>query len=161
MKRLLVVLLLLVVCSGGEAQSQPAKKSGPFGFERGMTIEQVTALVGKSAIKSIKNDRVELSTAPKPHSTFETYAVYIAPQKGVVKVVAYSKDIDTSVYGNELKSKFHEVEDAITKAYGTPKNSYDFLRSGSIRTPRVPCITPRTRLENVICDFRFSGFTEP
>jgi hypothetical protein len=64
--------------------------SGPFGFEHGMTREQVVTLVGRDAVKHFKGDLddiVTLVTAPKPHPDFEEYMLMISPERGLVKIL--------------------------------------------------------------------------
>jgi hypothetical protein len=104
---------------------------GPFGFEPGMTKARVLELVGKEAVRKDDEDSLVLTTAPQPHTVFETYVLLFSPQKGLVKILAVSKDIRTSVYGDEVKQSFSDISDALAKAYGTGQK-YDYLRTGSI-----------------------------
>jgi hypothetical protein len=117
--------------------------AGPFGFECGMTKEQVVKLVGQGAVKHInwelaqesgisnQNDMLMLSTAPKPHKDFGEYLLLFAPKLGLVKLVAIGKPVPTSRYGDDLKNFFLETRDAIADNYGTPE-TFDSLRFGSI-----------------------------
>jgi hypothetical protein len=127
MKRSFVLILSLATLFLGQVFA-----SGPFGFEPGMTRDQVIQLVGKQAIKESKGDVLVLTTAPKPHSAFESYLVVISPEKGVVKVVAIGNTVQTNGYGQELKDAYTAVVDGATQKYGTPTNSFDFLPSGSM-----------------------------
>ena len=110
----------------------PACFAGPFGFEKGMTKAQIIALVGEKGVKTQGEDFIELSTAPKPHALIDTYILRISPDKGLLKVIAVSKQIETTIYGDELRSKFKEVAEAMGGTYGPSTHSLDFVRSGSI-----------------------------
>ncbi len=48
-----------------------------------------------------------------------------------MKIHAVGKDVTTNGYGEEIKSAFKTICDALTTKYGPPKNG-DFLKSGSI-----------------------------
>ena len=106
-------------------------KPGPFGFECGMTKEQVIALVGKDAAKATGQDVLELSTAPRPHPAFDSYMLIFSPEKGLLKIQAYGAPIATNGFGEEVHRAFIEIRDAVSKTYGEPK-TIDYLRSGSI-----------------------------
>ena len=106
--------------------------AGPFGFERGMTKEQVIALVGQRAVEKVEDDQLVLKTAPRPHPDFNTYIVMISPERGLVKFSAVGKIIHTSRYGEEVKSAFDETQNLVIKSYGPPAHAYDLLKSGSI-----------------------------
>lgn len=105
--------------------------AGPFGFEYGMTKEQVLELVGKKALEETKGNTYQFSTAPKPHASFETYIVVISPRTGLIRIKAVSKTIETNIYGDDVKEEFENIFQAITTAYGKGEK-YDFLRSGSV-----------------------------
>lgn len=102
-----------------------------FGFKAGMTKEQIVAILGDKALTKVKDDTYTFSTAPTPHSDFEDYLCFISPEKGLLKVVALSKDIETNSFGETLKDKFDQIRTGVSKAYGEGK-SFDFLQSGSI-----------------------------
>ncbi|MDF1884479.1 hypothetical protein JHD49_11055 [Sulfurimonas sp. SAG-AH-194-C21] len=99
--------------------------AGQFGLKIGMTLNQID----KNAKKI--SDTIYEVKVPKVHSFFESYIVRISPTKGLYWVKAISKNIDTSVYGEELKSSFDDLENKLLKAYGKNKR-LDFLRYESI-----------------------------
>lgn len=105
--------------------------AGPFGFERGMTKEQIMKLLGAGSLIKADGNVYTFSKVPKPHPLFEEYVLIISPTEGLLKVAAISKDIETSVYGEELKASFEEIRGALTKTYGEGK-TYDFLKYDSI-----------------------------
>jgi hypothetical protein len=111
------------------AQGQSA---GPFGFEKGMTREQIIALVGKNTVKAsgTHDDTLEVATAPKPHSAFESYFLVISPNKGLLKVIAMGKTIATGDSGAEIRSAFDGIVTGVTQKYGPPFKAFDFCNGG-------------------------------
>jgi hypothetical protein len=141
----LIFLSCLIVFQGFAA--------GPFGFEYGMTKEQVIAAVGQNAVKKIQSDVLTLTTAPKPHPAFETYQVMISPKLGLVKILAIGNTIGTNRYGNEIQTAFIETQEALVNNYGTPGVSYDFLRSGSIWAEHEDWMMGLAKGERVLATF--------
>jgi hypothetical protein len=115
-------------------QTFSQEKSGPFGFEAGMTKEQIIEIVGSAAIKETSGDTTIFSNAPKADPIFESYALRISPENGLLKIVALSKNINTNGFGNELKSAFKDIRAALAKIYGRPVHEMDLLNNGSIWT---------------------------
>jgi len=108
--------------------------SGPFGLRRGMTKEQVLQIVGKDAVKEIKGDVLRLFAVPKPHRAFDEYSLIFSPNDGLLKIVAYAKDIRTNGFGEAVHDSFIEIRDAISKTYGEPAFTLDHLKDGSLWT---------------------------
>jgi hypothetical protein len=104
----------------------------PFGFATGMTKQQVIAKLGKAAVMTDSGVAVTFNTAPNPHPDFEVYACSFSPEKGLLKVVAISRDIRTSDDGSELQSKFHSVRDALADKYGKPEKDFDFCKANDV-----------------------------
>ena len=99
-------------------------QQGPFGFERGMTREQIVKIVGKDAVMHDPKDAaylLVLTTAPKPHSAFEKYILFISPAAGLLKVNAVGKTIECNAYGTDLKTSFNDVVSGVSKKYREPK----------------------------------------
>ena len=105
--------------------------AGPFGFEYGMTKAQVLAIVGQQNVLKDKDFVLRVATAPKPDDRFEAYALLFSPEKGLLKIIATGKTIDTSEFGVELRAYFGAMRDSISKKYGPPTKSYDFLQPDS------------------------------
>ena len=105
--------------------------AGPFGFEYGMTKDQVVAIVGKDNVLKDKDFLLRVASAPKPDDRFEAYLLLISPEKGLLKIIATGKTIDTSETGTELRVYFGSMRDSISKQYGSPSNTYDFLQPDS------------------------------
>ena len=104
--------------------------AGPFGFEYGMSKADVIKLVGRKAVLKEDGDRLLLSTAPKPHPSFESYLLVISPDKGLLKIVAMTPAIQSNDFGDEIKSKYDEVQKGLTSVYGNG-DAEDFLQEGS------------------------------
>lgn len=124
MKRLCVFLML--------AASSLAQ--GPFGFQRGMTKEQILAAAGTKAVDKgrSKDDSIVIDTAPKPHPDVDAYILFISPKEGLLKVVAISKGVPANGFGDRVRDMYKQFRDAMAGAYGPPTRDYDFLKSGSI-----------------------------
>jgi hypothetical protein len=105
--------------------------AAPFGFEYGMSEQQILRMLGSDSLMKIEGDIFYFSKAPKPNDAFEFYALQISPQKGLLKVTAVSKDIDTNVFGDDLVRQFATINHSLTKAYGEGEE-FDFLKAGSI-----------------------------
>jgi hypothetical protein len=103
----------------------------PFGFKAGMTKAQITALLGES-VKQDNGDLLVLTSAPKPHPDFECYLVCVSASKGLAKVSAVSKDIESNSFGGPLKEKFAETRKALESKYGKATTVVDGLLDGSI-----------------------------
>ncbi|MGO9087916.1 MAG: hypothetical protein ACLP6G_04375 [Terriglobales bacterium] len=120
MKHILTALFIVLSCFTALAQDRP---SGPFGFERGMTRTQILKIVGESVVdrKASRDDVLVLSTAPRPNPAFETYALFISPTQGLLKVVAFSATVQTGDTGRELQDAFAAINTAVSQKYGTAK----------------------------------------
>ncbi len=106
--------------------------SGPFGFEYGMTREEIIKLIGKQAVKETTGDTMDVTTAPKPHPVFESYVLTFSADKGLLAVSALGKDVPTNVFGEEVHSQFLELRAALSKIYGDPSLTADEVQAGSI-----------------------------
>ena len=105
----------------GIALAQPA---GPFGLHRGMTQEQLIQIVGKAAIKEVKDDRITVLTVPKPPPAFEYYSLSFSSDAGLLHVVAYGRDIRTNVFGEAVRDSFSTILDALSRTYGKPDDVF-------------------------------------
>ena len=114
------------------AASLSSPSSGPFGFEKGMTKDQVIAMVGKSAVTTSSSDAMLLNTAPKPHPDFNEYVLLFSPQTGLVKVDGYGNTIETGDWGTELQTSFSNVVAAMSRKYGSPTKTMDFCIGNNV-----------------------------
>lgn len=102
--------------------------AGPFGLEMGSSLADLKKQI------TLKPENIGLYTTqsvPIPHPDFQLYKLIISPNHGLCKIIAFSKNISTSIYGTELVSKFSNIESALTTKYGNPKK-FDNLQPGSI-----------------------------
>ncbi len=130
MKRGLIALFILLASVISLAQDKPV--AGPFGFERGMTREQVTKLVGKGT-PSTQNPNIvfTFTSAPTPNPAFEQYNLFFSPTEGLLKVIAVGVTISTSDTGTELRSGFTTVVSGVSQKYGQPENTFDTCNGGA------------------------------
>lgn len=86
-----VVLVLVATAAAADA---------PFGFSMGSTLSQLQE-ASDSAPKPVDSEPnlYLLTTAPKPHSAFEAYAVLVGPRSGLCQIRALGKDIRSSLWG--------------------------------------------------------------
>jgi hypothetical protein len=96
-----------------------------------MTKEQIVAILGSKALTRVDGDAYTFSTAPTPHPEFEEYMCLISPEKGLLKVFASTRNIETNDFGEALKDKFERIQAGISKVYGRG-DSFDHLQEGSI-----------------------------
>lgn len=134
--RLLTTALAILLCSTAlmpqdKSPGAPVK-SGPFGFEKGMTLDQITAAIGTKAIVKRDEPLVTVSTAPKPHSMFTSYVLIISPNDGLLKIMATSVDIATGVHGREVHTEFSKINGALREIYGAPTEGFDSLLPNSL-----------------------------
>ena len=120
MKRILLSAALLLSLSTALA--------GPLGLDMGQSLD---ALSKQMQLKKEREFVYSTSSTPKPHPDFETYNLIVTPEHGLCKLGAISKTFETSAYGEALKSKFNDIESALTEKYGKGSRM-DFLKSGSI-----------------------------
>jgi hypothetical protein len=125
MKRIAVVLVLLTILLPGVCLA------GPFGFERGMTKDQIIAIVGKDAVIKDQGYVLRVIKAPKPDSAFEAYTLLISPDKGLLKIIAAGQTIDSSPFGTETQVEFSRIRHSIIEKYGAPTQDYDFVQPNS------------------------------
>lgn len=121
-----------VVVAASATPSGAVSGDGPFGFRAGMSKAQVITLVGERSIEPSEiANFYHLNTAPKPHPDFDHYSLVISPKAGLVRVVAMSRQIPTSSYGEVVKAEFTKIRDQVAKTYGRYEE-YDYLQRGSI-----------------------------
>jgi len=118
MRPLLVILLL----ASGYATA------GPFGTSIGMSKSDLGIGANTEELSTYK---FQLSKLPKTSKLFESYIVKVTPDNGLCYVKAIGVNIDSSVYGSQLKTQFTKLNKSLQKKYikGT---THDFLSSGSI-----------------------------
>jgi hypothetical protein len=113
----------------------PVKKPttpGPFGFEAGMTKEQIIAKLGSKNVKRTSGDDiVSFTTAPIPHPDFNEYALRFAEDGRLIQIIAFTGPISSNDSGDQVKEKFAEISKALHTKYGEAFD-VDRLTPGSI-----------------------------
>jgi hypothetical protein len=136
-KTVLQMIVIVALAASAFAQSpsptQQPRSDGPFGFRRGMTRAQVLAAVGQSSVDTTLGgeDTLVVTVAPRPHPSFTKYVMIISPTDGLLKMLAFGKDVETNDFGNQLRDEFDSIVAGVTSAYGKPTRA-DGLQSGSI-----------------------------
>ncbi|MCM2340111.1 hypothetical protein [Rhodoferax sp.] len=105
--------------------------AGPFGMEKGMSLDALQSLGKFSPVES-KKFVYRAKTLKQGHPDFEVYSVIITPSQGLCKITAFGKDFDTSSYGLELTSKYKDIKNSLKQKYGNTSQDLDFLMAGSI-----------------------------
>lgn len=99
------------------SMNKSGKGSGPFGFDIGMTYDEVKAACGGSEPEHIADERYYVKPK-KAHPLFEKYVVWISDAVGLYCIKGISRDIQTSDYGTEAKRQFDNLLSSLEKKYG-------------------------------------------
>lgn len=99
------------------AMNKSGKGSGPFGFDIGMTYEEVKAACGGSEPEHIADEHYYVKPK-KAHPLFEKYIVWISDAVGLYYIKGISRDISVSDYGTEAKQQFESLLLPLEKKYG-------------------------------------------
>lgn len=99
------------------AMNKSGKGKGPFGFDIGMTYEEVKLACDGREPEHISDDRYYVKPK-KSHPRFEKYIVWISDVYGLYYIKAISGDIYSSDYGTELKMEFSNILSPLEKKYG-------------------------------------------
>ena len=94
-----------------------SKGGGAFGFDIGMTYEEVKEACGGSEPEHIADDRYYVKPK-KAHPLFEKYIVWINDSVGLYYIKGISRNINTTSYGTEVKNKFKDLLSSLEKKYG-------------------------------------------
>lgn len=97
-----------------------------------MSKQQAIAKLGKDAVEKDSGVNVIFKNAPNPHPDFEIYIAAFSPEKGLLKVTAVSKDIQTSDDGSELRQKFNTFLSALREKYGKTFKDFDFCKGNDV-----------------------------
>ena len=128
-KRLLVACGLVVCLSTATAQAL----RGPFGLSQGMSMADVQRLGRLEPAKS--NHWYTIRRLPDGHPDIDEYRVLVSPKHGLCKIIAWTAAIPSNAFGDQLRSKYEQLQDALTEKYGRSKK-FDFLQNGSIWNDR-------------------------
>ena len=138
--------------------SAPAAKEvweGPLGLKMGISLEELGRAI---ALKEPKQVALYGSdTAPSPHQAFESYIYTVAAGAGLCRITAVGKTVATNVFGNELRSEYASLKEALGTKYGKPTNDFDFLRQGSIWAEPNDWMTALLKKERSLAVYWNSG----
>lgn len=95
-----------------------------------MTKEEVTRLIGASAVidskrDSLGGDELETNTAPNPYSICKTYDLHFSRTEGLLAVSCTSDPIADLESRGVLQAIFESVKAELTYAYDSPTNEID------------------------------------
>jgi hypothetical protein len=114
-----------------DPQAPAPDGSATFGFYSGETREQIIAAIGKPAILKQDGDILEVNAAPRPDPNFDTFLLIVGRKQGLVKLIATGKDIDDDPAGKQMKAEFSTFKTTLTKSYGDPSDTFDFVDAKS------------------------------
>lgn len=127
-KYVLKIVAALVI--GGVFGSHAKVDAQQFGLNMGESTAQITAK--GVVLKKVSEGVWRTSYLPYGNKAFDDYWLTISPKQGLCKITAWISKIQDSSYGDNTKSKFLSLKQALTQRYGTPSNDFDFLRAGAI-----------------------------
>lgn len=93
------------------------KQSGPFGFDIGMTYDEVKAACNGEEPQHIGDDRYYVKPI-KSHPSFDRYIVWISPKYGLYYIKGIGSFISTNDNGKNIKSKYSTLLYTLEKKYG-------------------------------------------
>lgn len=143
MKRLVLALVMasVAIVASDVLNAQrlvppQAAGAGPFGFEAGMSREQIISSVGVMSVdaENSKGDTLWLMAAPRPNSSISKYVLVISPSRGLVRLGTISVVIPTDGEGSQLRAAFDAVVSTMSKRYGAPAQEFDSCTLGTYCT---------------------------
>lgn len=93
-----------------------AKPAAPFGLGKGLKAEEM-----HFDMEEVNPGVYITNHPPKPHSSFSSYVLRVAPVSGLYWVKGISDDIDTDSSGSMLRSKADNMIDRLERIYGAPE----------------------------------------
>jgi hypothetical protein len=114
-----------------EAPAITPDGSATFGFYAGETRDQIIAAIGKAAVLKQDGDILEVNAAPKPDANFDNFLLIVGKKQGLVKLIATGKDIEDDPTGKQMKAQFGAFKTDLTKSYGDPSDTFDFVDAKS------------------------------
>lgn len=106
--------------------------AGPFGLEKGMSLEEINEACGRTIPRRIANDDRYYISPLKSHSVFSEYIAWIDDEEGLYYIRAISDPIYTSKFGTELQNEFHSFRKRLEKIYGKSELEDEMITDDSI-----------------------------
>jgi hypothetical protein len=119
LRNIIVLSLALITCGFANASG--------FGFQMGKAPSNY-----KCTAINAQPGAYSCSTAPKPHSAFESYILKASEKHGICWVKGVGRDIDDNGYGSNTKSAHAELVTLLSKPYGPADESMDLILPGSL-----------------------------
>lgn len=133
---------------------------GPFGLEAGSSLIQIQNQLGQKNVVKKRDNTYNLVVVPKPHPLFKEYYIVIDDKFGLVKIGAWTQNIENDAYGSETKSIYNQIKQALVNNYGQC-GEYDFLKAGSIwNQPREWMMALKTQNRVLVAFWPLSGGTK-
>jgi hypothetical protein len=123
--------------------------AGPFGLEMGMSIE---ALKSGAGMASAEPGTMQVINPPKPNPRFKYYYAWATEKVGLYSIGAVQPEIETSAYGDELRSAFSSLVSTLEKIYGKAR-IVDGLKAGSIWNEPRDWMTGLLKKERVLAAY--------
>lgn len=120
------IRLVILLCMSAPL----AVQAGPFGLDKGMSLEEVRR--HGNFIAERDSFWYRTTSIRHGHDNFEGYSALIVPGFGLCKVLGIGKDINSNAFGDQVRATFQDLAAALTQKYGPPTNQYDFVKAGSI-----------------------------
>ena len=122
-----------------------------FGLTKGMTLEQ---LKEQGVIEAGQTPFTYTASKLKNgHDDFDFYLFQLTPSQGLCSIKAWSKRVKTNVYGEQILSKYKDLEQALIGKYGSPSAKFDRLKPGSIWNEPKDWMTAMDKKERELATF--------
>jgi len=127
----------------------------PFGFHVRMTEREAIAAVGRAAVKAgypkpmPYGSVLLLTTAPKPNSSFEDYALKFSTE-GLFEVWTHTPGIHSADNGTQVRDEFNDLRKLIAGKYGEPK-CFDFRDAGTSDRPDFFMLYLKDKEQHLSC----------
>jgi hypothetical protein len=117
MKRTVLASIAAVLATFALSAARPARAETPFGFERGMTVEQLREKLGVEQVREVEG-RYLTPTAPRPNPSFESFGVWFDASGGLCAVLAMGKEYRVDASGELMRRTFDTYHQFFTKKWG-------------------------------------------
>ena len=109
----------------------PVEAQGPFGLEMGTSLDSIREEFGISG--EVANGMYYiLKKVPRPHSSFESYAVQVSESSGLCSINGMGIAVESSSHGVQVRARFNQLREQLEGAYGASSEIVDRILPGSI-----------------------------
>lgn len=125
-----VVALVCLALAGsiGAARAGDADNGAPFGLSWGMSPDQVKAMNVTLADSPVKDYGASFTATqlPKVVGDIDTIILSFGYDNKLWRIVAIGKTVANDPYGNQIMSRYGEIEQALTEKYGKGAQHHHF-----------------------------------